>query len=97
MSTIIDAILVINPDAKCSVSNEEIEGIVWKEGTIPISKKDIQSKQKELQAEYDAQEYARKRQVEYPSIQECIHAILDDELVTLQEKRTAVKIKYPKE
>ena len=37
------------------------------------------------------------RLAEYPSIQECVHAILDDELVALQEKRTAVKTKYPKE
>lgn len=48
------------------------------------------------QAEHDAQEYARKRKAEYPSIEECIHAILDDGLVALQEKRAAVKAKYPK-
>jgi hypothetical protein len=33
---------------------------------------------------------------EYPSLQECIHAILDDELDALQAKRAAVKAKYPK-
>ena len=48
------------------------------------------------QIEYDAQEYARNRQAEYPSIQECVHAILDDDLTALQEKRQAVKTKYPK-
>jgi len=37
------------------------------------------------------------RKSEYPSIEECVHAILDDNLVALQEKRTAVKLKYPKE
>ena len=37
------------------------------------------------------------RQAEYPSIEECVHAILDDDLVALQEKRAAVKLKYPKE
>ena len=49
-----------------------------------------------LQAEYDVQEYARSREAEYPSIQECVHAILDDDLTALQEKRQAVKTKYPK-
>ena len=49
-----------------------------------------------LQVEYNAQDYARKRQAEYPSIQECVHAILDDDLTALQEKRQAVKTKYPK-
>ena len=37
-----------------------------------------------------------KRRAEYPSIEECVHAILDDDLVALQEKRAAVKAKYPK-
>ena len=41
-------------------------------------------------------DYARKRKEEYPSIEECVHAILDDDLVSLQEKRAAVKSKYPK-
>jgi len=45
---------------------------------------------------YLNQEYARKRQAEYPSIEECVHAILDDDLTALQEKRQAVKTKYPK-
>ena len=49
-----------------------------------------------LQVEYNAKDYARKRQAEYPSIQECVHAILDDDLTALQEKRQAVKTKYPK-
>ena len=56
---------------------------------------DIDKKVIELQAEYD-NDYSRKRQAEYPSIQECVHAILDDDLVALQEKRQAIKTKYPK-
>ena len=48
------------------------------------------------QSDFDALAYSRKREAEYPSIQECIHAILDDDLVALQEKRQAVKTKYPK-
>ena len=50
-----------------------------------------------LQADYDAQAYARNRLTEYPTIQECVHAILDDDLAALQVKRQAVKDKYPKE
>jgi len=49
-----------------------------------------------LQADYDAQDYARSRQEEYPTIEECVHAILDDGLDALQVKRQAVKDKYPK-
>jgi len=36
------------------------------------------------------------RKKEYPSIEECVHAILDDDLENLQILRQAVKEKYPK-
>ena len=46
----------------------------------------------------DPDEYKYKRQAEYPSHADCIHALLDggDTLTELQEKRQAVKTKYPK-
>ena len=40
--------------------------------------------------------YADRRKEEYPTIEECVHAILDGELDDLQIKRQAVKNKYPK-
>jgi len=49
-----------------------------------------------LQSDWDALEYARLRQNDYPSIQECVHAMLDGDLDALQVKREAVKTKYPK-
>ncbi|MDP6586265.1 MAG: hypothetical protein QF535_16560 [Anaerolineales bacterium] len=50
-----------------------------------------------LQAEYDAQEYARNRQAEYPSVQELVVALYDtDDKTAVDEKRAAVKLKYPK-
>ncbi len=50
-----------------------------------------------LKAEHDARlTYVDKRKAEYPTIEECIHAILDDDLTALQVKRKAVKDKYPK-
>ena len=48
------------------------------------------------QSDFDAQAYSRKRQAEYPSIQECVHAILADDLDALQAKRAEIKTKYPK-
>ena len=41
--------------------------------------------------------YDERRKTEYPTIDECVHAILDNELDALQVKRQAVKKKYPKE
>ena len=92
----IDAILKINPNAKVTIKADgEIE---WHNGTPEISKADIEAKMTELQAEYDAEEWKRNRQAEYPTHEECIHALLDggDTLTELQAKRTATKTKYPK-
>ena len=97
---IIEAILKINPNAEVSVRGSDINTceIEWHNGTTPIPKADIQAKMNELQAEYDAEEWKRNRQAEYPSHEDCIHALLDggDTLTELQEKRQAVKTKYPK-
>ena len=50
----------------------------------------ILAKINEIQLDYDAKQYQRDRVTEYPSIQECVHAILDDDLEVLQAKRSAV-------
>jgi len=48
-------------------------------------------------AEYDAQEYARKRQAEYPSIADLVVALYDtDDKSAIETKRAAVKLKFPK-
>ena len=43
-----------------------------------------------------ANQVIANRKKEYPSIEECVHAILDDTLDELQILRQAVKEKYPK-
>ena len=93
---IIKAIMAINPVAEVSVNDNDINQITWHNNTPVISNEDILAKQTELQAEYDALDYARKRKEEYPSIEECVHAILDDDLENLQILRQAVKEKFPK-
>ena len=92
------AILKINPNAEFTVNADDINQITWLNGTTPISKADIEAKMVEVQAEYDAEEWKRNRQAEYPTLQDCIHALLDggDTLTELQAKRTATKTKYPK-
>ena len=97
---IINAILKINPNAEVTVRGSDINTceIEWHNGTTPIPKADIEAKMVEVQAEYDAEEWKRNRQAEYPTHEECIHALLDggDTLTELQAKRTATKTKYPK-
>ena len=51
----------------------------------------------QLQADYDAQEYARKRKAEYPSVQDLVVALYDtDDKAAIDEKRAEIKLKYPK-
>ena len=98
MTDIIKAIQKINPNAEATVKGEDINTIEWHNGTTPIPVADIEAKMVEVQAEYDAEEWKRNRQSEYPSMDDCIHALLDggDTLTELQAKRTATKTKYPK-
>ena len=89
------AIKSINPTAKFSYTEVDgVDVITWYE-TVPISDEDINSKLTELQAEYDAQDYARKREGEYPSVQDLVVALYDtDDKAAIDEKRAAVKLKY---
>ena len=68
----------------------------WNNDQPQPSEAEIETARSEWQAEFDAQEYARLRKVEYPSIEECVHAILDDDLEALQAKRAEIKARYPK-
>ena len=97
MTDIISAIKAINPSAEVSVNAEDFEQITWLNGTAVISKADIQAKQAELQTEYDAQDYARKRKAEYPTIEELVVALYDSEdRAAIDAKRAEIKLKYQK-
>jgi len=96
---IIEAILSINPNANVSVQGDNLENAIINWNDTPIIPNDeLQAEINKLQAEYDALEWKRNRKAEYPTHEDCIHALLDggDTLTELQEKRQAVKTKYPK-
>ena len=49
------------------------------------------------QSDFDAQEYARNRQAEYPSIESLVVGLYDtDDKSAIEAKRASVKAKYPK-
>ena len=103
MYDISTAILAINPSAQVMVRDEDFDRITWLNGTTPISKSDIQTKQAELKASYDAKDYQRKREPEYPAIGEQLdllwHAIDDGTLDKTSDFYTSLKAtkdKYPK-
>ena len=96
MTTIIKAIVAINPDAKVSITAGDIKQIQW-HNTTPIAEKDILAKQKELQAEYDANKYQRDRASEYPSIADQLDDLYHNGIDGWKETIKAIKDKYPKE
>ena len=67
------------------------------------TKEYLESELARLQSEHDAQDYARNRQAEYPSINDLIVALWENvveerasAVVSLEADRQAVKTKYPK-
>jgi len=94
MITTVEALQSLRPNAQWVLRGTKIEWLDT-EQTQP-TEAEITQEITRLQAEYDALAFSRSRQSEYPSIEECVHAILDDDLTALQVKRQAVKDKYPK-
>ena len=92
----VDALQALTPNAQWVLRGDELEWLDT-EQTEPTAVA-IAAKIVELQAAFDAAEYARDRQAAYPSIQDCIHALLDGgaTLTDLQALRTAVKAANPK-
>ena len=71
--------------------------VVYHDGQTPPTEEAIQAKLTELEADYDAKKYQRDRLQEYPSIQELVVALYDEEdKASIIERRNAVKLKYPK-
>jgi hypothetical protein len=96
MADIIKAIKAINSNAEVSVNAEDYEQITWLNGTAVISKADIQAKQVELQTDYDAKEYQRKRVLEYPSIADQLDDIYHNGIDAWKATIKVTKDKYPK-
>ena len=95
MTTIIKAIVAINPDARVSITSGDIKQIQW-HNTTPIAEADILAKQKELQVEYDANKYQRDRAEAYPSIQDQLDDIYHNGIDGWKTTIKAIKDKYPK-
>ena len=96
MTTIINAILAINPNAQVGLADEDVNQITWQNGTTPIAKEDILAKQVELQAEYDAKQYQRDRAEEYPTWQDQLDDIYHNGIDGWKATIKATKDKYPK-
>ena len=90
-----DAILALGINGGFKIKDGKIAK--WYSEKEQPSEEAIETKLTELQADYDAKKYQRDRLQEYPSIQELVVALYDEEdKQALIEKRNAVKAKYPK-
>jgi hypothetical protein len=100
MTTIINSILAINPNAKVVVRGDDINSIEWHNGTTPIPANEILSKQQELITEYESNQYQRDRTKEYPDFKEYLDGIVKGDQAQIDKYIAdclAVKAKYPKE
>ena len=107
MSTPIDVSLALQslvPNAQffIEINEDNPKGdwntLEWHDDEDCPSKEDVDAEIIKLEAEYDANEYARHRQIEYPSIEELTIALYDtDDKTALETKRAAVKTKWPKD
>ena len=106
-----EAVLAINPDAafSCIPADNKYESIIWRNGTSPISKEDVEAKLSELQADWDAKQYQRDRNPDewekvnatnfYPSIGDQLDMQYHDKkdgTTTWEDAVQAVKDAHPK-
>jgi len=96
MTSIIQAVLAINPDAQLNVSGEDIDRIEWSEGTTPIAKADIQAKQAELNISLA---HVSPRKIAYPTWQKQLDMQFHDQVngtTTWKDAIQAIKDANPK-
>ena len=99
MVTLEKAVSSLSPNVMFSFDdNNIIEWDLKNTGAIEPTQSEIDGELVRMQAEYDAQEYARNREMDYPSIVELTVALYDtDDKAALETKRAAVKTKWPKD
>jgi len=94
---IIKSIKAIKSDAQVGVIAEDINQITWYDGNpTNITNQQILDKQVELKAEYDANQYQRDREKEYPSWQDQLDNIYHNGIDGWKATVKVTKDKYPK-
>jgi len=99
----VNAIESLLPDAKFHArSGHELAKdnsiIEWVDERTQPTVSDIQTEMDRLKTEYDAQEYARNRQAEYPDMGSQLNKIYDDGLTKWKSEMVdPIKAKWPKD
>ena len=93
----IDAIIVLDPNAKCIYQNEDLSTLVWEDGNPNnITEKQITDKHAELVTVYNNKKYQRDRAEEYPSIVDQLDDIYHNGIDGWKATIKTTKDKYPK-
>jgi len=97
LADVVHAILAIKLDAQVSISDDDIDQIIWHDGNpTNITNQQILDKQTELQAAHDALAYARARDKAYPQLKEFVEAYCEKEIGGASTKWDAYVTKYNK-
>ena len=98
--TISDALKSLVPEAQWIITNSEYSGIEWLSDKIAKpSENKLMEELSRLQKEYDALEYQRLREKEYPDFREYLDGIVkgdQDQVDAYIAACLTVKDKYPK-
>ncbi len=82
------------------LAGDDYSGLDWQNTDIPKpTEAEVNAKIVEMQAEYDAQEYARQRATSYPSVGDQLDMIYKDmknSTTAHADAVEAIKAKYPK-
>ena len=89
-----------NNNVKWVAGKDEKNKAIWTyDAPAGITYATVKAKQAELEAEYDAQDYSRKRAAAYPSIYDYMDGIVKNDQAQIDKyiaDSQAVKAKYPK-
>lgn len=102
MITIIDSLHSLRPGAEWVVRGDTYEGIEWMDGSEMPTEEEVLAEMERLQADYDAKEYQRLRQPEYPPLTDLADALYwqsqgdETKMTAYLQAVEAVKNKYPK-
>lgn len=96
---IFEAIKSLQPYASFGVVNNDYDTLDWYDDptVVPIpSKEEVEAEHARLVAEYNANEYQRKRAADYPSFADQFDLLYHGGYDAWKTAIEAVKLKYPK-
>jgi hypothetical protein len=88
---------LVGTDYGYTFDQVNFESLVFHDKVKRVNKSDYDIEVIRLEKAYSDNEYARKREAEYPSLLELTVALYDtDDKSAVEAKRASVKLKYPK-